>query len=98
MTSHTFKIIAITEGVSFLTLLLIAMPLKYYGGIPEAVKITGWIHGALFMLYIPAVFMVRKTLHWNLFHVALALLASIVPAGPFILDRMLIKTNEKKAA
>ena len=49
---HRFRMIGIAEGISFLVLLLIAMPLKYLMHIPEAVKITGWIHGALFVTFI----------------------------------------------
>jgi integral membrane protein len=45
------RIIGFIEGVSFLILLLIAMPLKYYFDLPMAVKITGWIHGVLFPLH-----------------------------------------------
>ena len=45
-----FRRIAIAEGVSFLVLLLIAMPLKYLAGFPLAVKIAGSIHGILLLL------------------------------------------------
>ncbi|MBK8609388.1 MAG: DUF3817 domain-containing protein [Chitinophagaceae bacterium] len=44
---HRFRIVGIAEGISFLVLLLIAMPMKYFMQIPEAVKFTGWVHGAL---------------------------------------------------
>jgi integral membrane protein len=47
----TFKILAIAEGISFLILLLIAMPLKYTFQITEPVKYVGWAHGVLFVLY-----------------------------------------------
>ena len=47
-----FRTIGIAEGISFLVLLLIAMPMKYFLKIPEAVKIVGWMHGALFVGYI----------------------------------------------
>ena len=37
------------EAISFLTLLGIAMPLKYLGDMPQAVQVVGWIHGVLFV-------------------------------------------------
>ena len=40
------------EGVSYLLLLGIAMPLKYMWGMPQAVKITGTVHGVLFVLFV----------------------------------------------
>ncbi len=90
-TIRNFRIIAIAEGISFLTLLLIAMPLKYFAGMPEPVKIIGWLHGLLFMLYIPAVFLVRKKMQWTWLHVLAALVASVLPAGPFVVDSKLIR-------
>ncbi|MEP7128906.1 MAG: DUF3817 domain-containing protein, partial [Chitinophagales bacterium] len=48
------RLAGITEGISFLVLLFIAMPLKYFADIPEAVKYTGWLHGLLFILYLVA--------------------------------------------
>lgn len=81
--------IGFIEGVSFLVLLLVAMPLKYYLGLPLMVKITGWIHGVLFMLYILAVLMAIKPMKWNLFWVLVALGASLIPIGTFVLDRSL---------
>ena len=49
---HRFRMVAIAEGISFLVLLGIAMPLKYILDVPEAVKVVGWIHGALFVTFI----------------------------------------------
>jgi integral membrane protein len=65
-----FRFIGIAEGVSFLVLLLIAMPLKYYFHYPLAVKIFGWMHGALFITYTWHAFEVmgnfKKTFLWFL--------------------------------
>lgn len=44
------RIVALIEGVSFLVLLGIGMPLKYLADIPAAVRITGWAHGVLFQI------------------------------------------------
>ncbi len=85
------RLIGFIEGVSFLVLLLIAMPLKYFLGFPMAVKITGWIHGVLFILYIAAVFLATKAMQWNWFSVLVALGASLVPVGTFVLDKSLKK-------
>ncbi len=89
------RLIGFIEGVSFLVLLLVAMPLKYYLGLPLMVKITGWIHGVLFMLYILAVLMAIKPMKWNLFWVFIAFGASLIPIGTFVLDRSL-KRRERE--
>lgn len=87
--------IGIAEGFSFLILLLIAMPLKYMAGWPLAVKYVGWAHGLLFMLYIVAVLAAIRAMNWGLKGVALAFIASLVPAGTFVLDKSL-KRRQKE--
>lgn len=77
------------EGISFLVLLFIAMPIKYMLGIPELVKYVGWAHGILFIGYIAAVFAAIRAMQWNWFAVLVALAASLVPFGTFVLDRQL---------
>src|SRR3954464_9583343 len=87
MAIRFLRITGITEGISFLVLLLIAMPLKYYAGFPLAVKVTGWIHGILFIAYIGAVFGAIKAMKWNFWNFTLAIAASLLPFGTFVLDR-----------
>jgi integral membrane protein len=86
-----FRKVALAEGVSFLVLLLIAMPLKYYFGMPMAVKVVGWAHGVLFMAYILLVFSVIKAMQWNWFNTLVALAVSLIPIGTFWLDKSLKK-------
>lgn len=81
--------IGIAEGMSFLILLLIAMPIKYMLGIPEVVKYVGWAHGILFIAYIIAVFAAIRAMQWNWFWVLVALAASLIPIGTFLLDKQL---------
>ena len=85
------RLLGFCEGWSFGTLLLIAMPLKYGFQMPEAVRIVGSIHGALFVLYVLAVLIVARLHRWHLRRVFLALLASVIPFGPFLLDNRLKK-------
>ncbi|HZX73990.1 MAG TPA: DUF3817 domain-containing protein [Cyclobacteriaceae bacterium] len=91
------RIIGIAEGISFLFLLGIAMPLKYYFGFPLAVKYTGWAHGLLFILFIMAVVLAIKPMKWNFLSVAIALGASLVPFGTFVLDKQLRKREQELA-
>ena len=83
------RLIGISEGVSFLVLLLIAMPLKYIMHYPMMVKVVGWAHGVLFILYIIAVLVAIKPMRWRIFGTLIALAASLVPLGTFILDKSL---------
>ena len=85
-----FKIVAFLEGASFLVLLGIAMPLKYVFGLPATTQIVGMAHGILFIAYVLMVVIIRKQLDWNLKITALALTASVLPFGPFVVDRKLL--------
>src|SRR5688500_12735151 len=78
---------ALVEGVSFLILLGIAMPLKYFAGLPGAVKVTGWIHGILFVLFCAALLLTMIAARWPLARGALAFVSALLPFGPFLIDR-----------
>jgi integral membrane protein len=86
-----FRLIALLEGVSFLVLLCIAMPLKYAAGYPDAVKYTGWVHGVLFVLYMFLLLLVWKQYNWKFSKVMVAFAASFIPFGTFILDKRIKK-------
>ena len=81
------RLTGIAEGVSFLVLLLIAMPLKYFFGFPLAVKVVGWFHGILFMMYIVAVISSVRLMKWSFWSMMVAGVASLIPLGTFLLDR-----------
>ena len=78
---------ALTEAVSFLGLLGIAMPLKYLAGMPFAVKVAGWIHGVLFVVFCIALLRAWVGERWPLGRVALLFVAALLPFGPFLIDR-----------
>lgn len=80
---RTFRLVAYAEGASFLVLLFVAMPLKYWAGLPLAVRIVGSLHGLLFVLYVLLVFAAYGAGRFNLRMAALALLASLLPFAPF---------------
>jgi integral membrane protein len=92
-----FQLIAILEGVSFLLLLFIAMPLKYAAGFLLAVKYTGWAHGVLFILYVAFLADVVLKYRWSVKLAIIAFLASLLPFGTFVLDARVIKKELKEA-
>lgn len=89
------RLIAMIEGASFLLLLFVAMPLKHLAGLPEAVKYTGWAHGVLFLAFCLSLFDVMANVNWPLRRSAMVFIASLVPFGPFLIDRR-IRESELK--
>jgi integral membrane protein len=77
------------EGVSFLVLLGIAMPLKYLAGLPLAVKVVGWAHGVLFVALLVVLWQAKRDARLPLARVALVFVAALVPFGPFLIDARL---------
>jgi integral membrane protein len=83
------RLASLLDGVSYLVLLGVAMPLKYFAGMPLAVRIVGSIHGFLFVLLciylLLALFRKRLTFAWCV----IVFLCALVPFAPFLLDRKL---------
>lgn len=82
-----FRIVGLLEGISYLVLLGIAMPLKYLADIPIAVTIVGGMHGGLFVAYVALAILLAIVYRWSLWRLAFAMLASVVPTGTFWFDR-----------
>lgn len=95
-TVNLFRKIALAEGVSFLLLLLVAMPLKYMAGWPYAVKYLGWAHGVLFVAFLALALEVKGILGKNFGWLVWAFVASLLPFGTFVLDKQLQKEEAWK--
>lgn len=80
------RLIGMIEGVSFVLLLGIAMPLKYLADMPMAVRIVGMAHGVLFLAFCAALAHAWATVEWPLKRGAMVFLAALVPFGPFLID------------
>tara|TARA_B110000483_G_scaffold181069_1_gene214127 strand:- start:2822 stop:3106 length:285 start_codon:yes stop_codon:yes gene_type:complete len=88
-----FRLIAFFEGLSYILLLFVAVPLKYLNDDVTLVKMLGMPHGFLFMTYIAFVIVLRFDHTWFKKHFILISLASIVPFGTFIVEYKLRKLN-----
>ena len=71
------RIISIVEGISFLVLVLVAMPMKYIWGMPNAVTVVGMVHGILFLLFCVALVNAVLVARWRLKPPLLIFLAGI---------------------
>jgi integral membrane protein len=92
------RIVGLVEGVSYLVLLGVAMPLKYFAGVPAAVKSAGSAHGLLFVLYVMALGAVAFERRWSLLRTTLFFAASLVPVATLVLDRSLRREQEAARA
>ena len=87
----TLRIVGFLEGISYLLLLGIAVPIKYLLNDPQHVKLLGMPHGLLFVAYVVLAIVVGVELKWSKKTIGFVLLASIVPFGTFIADKKYFK-------
>ncbi|MEW4370795.1 DUF3817 domain-containing protein [Paenibacillus kandeliae] len=85
----TLRLVGHVEAVSYLLLVLIAMPLKYFANMPLAVTYVGMIHGVLFVAYVAAILLTLILRKLTIKQAILGLIASVLPFGPFVFDQYL---------
>ena len=90
---NTFRIIAFLEGLSYILLLFVAVPLKYLNNDPQYVKMLGMPHGLLFVGYIVLAVWLRPDFKWNTKDFIIVLVASLIPFGTFYVDRKYLKSR-----
>ncbi|MDY6467954.1 DUF3817 domain-containing protein [Acinetobacter faecalis] len=97
MNIKTLRFVGLLEGLSFLLLLFIAMPVKYMLGNPILVKYVGMGHGVLFVAFLAVLFIVCEKQKWSIKMFILGLVASILPFGPFVFDKKLKKLEQPES-
>ncbi len=86
-----FRIISFLEGLSYLLLLFVAVPIKYFGEDEQYVKMLGMPHGLLFVAYLVIAYLIKDEMNWkgkSLFEV---MIASIIPFGTFWVDKKYLR-------
>lgn len=91
------RLVAFLEGLSFVFLLFVAMPLKHFVGLPLAVRIAGMVHGLLFIAFVFTLFRAAVGNDWALKRWGLAFVSSLLPFGTFVFDRTLKTEIASKA-
>lgn len=89
------RTMGILDGLSLLILLGIAMPLKYFAGMPLAVTIVGSLHGVIFIVYIASIAWTQLRLQWPIVYSIVAVLVAFIPLGNFVLDRYIKRAAQR---
>lgn len=89
-----FRILAQTEGVSYLLLFALSMPLKYWAGIREPNIYIGYVHGALFIAYVAMATMLWRERNWSNKAYFYLILASLLPFATFYVDSRFLKCQK----
>ncbi len=84
---NLFKLTSFLEGVSYLLLLFVGVPMKYFWDNPVLVKSLGMPHGILFMAYIVVALLIRAKMKWDFKTTLIVVLASVIPFGTFYVNK-----------
>lgn len=96
MNIRTLRVMSILEGISFLFLLGVAMPLKYMYDNPVLMKFAGMAHGILFIAFVVILLIVCQKMKWSLAMFIMGLVASLLPFAPFLFDLKLKKLEQSQ--
>jgi integral membrane protein len=93
MTLRNFRYLAVTEAISFLLLLGVAVPLKATGVTEWGVHIMGSVHGLLFIAYLAFATSLMKPAGWSYLQTFWILVAAMIPFGGFVVDWWILKNE-----
>ena len=88
-----FRLVAFLEGVSYILLLFIAVPIKYILDDPTYVKLLGMPHGILFVVYIIFSVIGKNKFKWSYIEFFIVSAASLIPFGTFYVDKKYLRKN-----
>lgn len=86
--------VSLAEGLSFLVLLLIAMPVKYLLGEPLPVRIAGSLHGVFTVVLLASAAWALSARAVPLRTIFWVLVLSVIPFGFAAAERMLVRASE----
>jgi len=85
--SRFFVYVSLAEGVSFLLLLLVGMPIQFAGHDLTPMRIFGTVHGLLFIAYVLLALDGRNQLEWTVKRTLWVLVMAVLPTGAFFAER-----------
>ncbi len=86
-----FRIVAILEGISYLALFGITMPLKYWAEITGPNKVVGYAHGALFIAFLVLALVVTWEKKWGIKRFIIFGIASLLPFATFYVEEKYLR-------
>ncbi len=88
-----FRVTAILEGISYLALFGVTMPLKYWAEIPYPNKIVGYAHGVLFIAFVLLALAVCIQKKWGFKRIVIFGLASLLPFATFYVEKKYLRNT-----
>ncbi len=90
-----YRVMAWIVGVLLIALILVAVPLKYFGGTDGPVSVIGTAHGWLYFVFFLTACDLALRARWTVKGTVLVLVAGTVPILSFVAER--IATRKTRA-
>lgn len=94
---RSLSILALVEGASLITLIGIAMPLKYFADMPVAVSLVGMAHGLLFLWATATLLFVLSRGYLSPLKGAGVFFASLIPFAGLWSHDMLVRSIQARS-
>ena len=94
-----YRVMAYVVGTVLVTLVLVALPLKYVAGVLDGPIAIAWtMHGWLFIVYIVTVLDLALRQRWHPGTVILTVLGGVVPFLSFVMERRVTQRTRAELA
>lgn len=87
-----YRVMAYVTGVGLVVLVCIAMPLKYFAGIPQPTAVVGAMHGFFYMVYVVCALVLAERCRWKPVRAVLVALAGTIPFVSFVAERKVTRS------
>lgn len=84
---NAYRVMAYVTGTGLIILCFVAMPLKYFAGMPKPVAIVGALHGFFYMAYVVCTLVLAERCRWRPVRAVLVALAGTIPFLSFVAER-----------
>lgn len=81
-----YRVMAYVVGTLLIVLVCVAMPLKYFAGMPQMVSVVGVAHGWLYAVLLITAYMLGRKAGWPLWRLIVIALAGTVPFLSFVAE------------
>ncbi|ONH26257.1 hypothetical protein BL253_25030 [Pseudofrankia asymbiotica] len=93
-----YRALAYIVGVVLVTLVLVAVPLKYAADTPQLVQTIGPLHGVLYIVYLLATFDLATKTRLPFRRAVLVMLAGTIPFVSFVAERSVTREVRSRLA
>ncbi|MDX1342538.1 MAG: DUF3817 domain-containing protein [Reinekea sp.] len=83
------------EGLSYLLLLIVALPMKYWFGLPQVMQVVLVVHVVLFSSYCVCLLLAAFRSVIPVWAMIFGCIGAMMPFGPFVFDQIVLEPKRQ---